>query len=71
MSPEYALDGIFSIKSDIYSFGVLLLEIISGKRNKGFYYSGRDYNLLECVSLKPLNLIVLHTQYLTISLRKD
>ncbi|XP_013595379.1 PREDICTED: receptor-like serine/threonine-protein kinase SD1-8 isoform X2 [Brassica oleracea var. oleracea] len=49
MSPEYALDGIFSIKSDIYSFGVLLLEIISGKRNKGFYYSGRDYNLLECV----------------------
>ncbi|KAG5405843.1 hypothetical protein IGI04_011962 [Brassica rapa subsp. trilocularis] len=49
MSPEYALDGIFSIKSDIYSFGVLLLEIISGKRNKGFYYSGRDHNLLECV----------------------
>ncbi|CAG7882657.1 unnamed protein product [Brassica rapa] len=30
-------------------FGVLLLEIISGKRNKGFYYSGRDHNLLECV----------------------
>ncbi|CAN6876811.1 unnamed protein product, partial [Brassica oleracea] len=30
-------------------FGVLLLEIISGKRNKGFYYSCRDYNLLECV----------------------
>ncbi|OEL36991.1 Receptor-like serine/threonine-protein kinase SD1-8 [Dichanthelium oligosanthes] len=30
MSPEYAMDGIFSVKSDTYSFGVILLEIISG-----------------------------------------
>ena len=30
MSPEYAMDGTFSIKSDTYSFGVILLEIISG-----------------------------------------
>ncbi|KAH9667357.1 Receptor-like serine/threonine-protein kinase [Citrus sinensis] len=27
MSPEYAFEGIFSIKSDVFSFGVLLLEI--------------------------------------------
>ncbi|RWR88151.1 G-type lectin S-receptor-like serine/threonine-protein kinase isoform X1 [Cinnamomum micranthum f. kanehirae] len=33
MSPEYAMDGIFSVKSDVFSFGVILLEIISGKRN--------------------------------------
>ena len=26
MSPEYAMEGLFSEKSDIYSFGVLLLE---------------------------------------------
>ncbi|KAL6844530.1 hypothetical protein ACP4OV_026203 [Aristida adscensionis] len=32
MSPEYAMEGIFSVKSDIYSFGVLLLEIVSGLR---------------------------------------
>nr|VUE13620.1 At421370-like [Capsella orientalis] len=49
MSPEYAMDGIFSMKSDVFSFGVLLLEIISGKRNKGFYNSNRDLNLLGCV----------------------
>ncbi|EOA18483.1 hypothetical protein CARUB_v10007030mg [Capsella rubella] len=49
MSPEYAMDGIFSVKSDVFSFGVLLLEIISGKRNKGFYNSDRDVNLLGCV----------------------
>ncbi|XVE51218.1 hypothetical protein DITRI_Ditri02bG0022200 [Diplodiscus trichospermus] len=32
MSPEYALTGIFSVKSDVFSFGVLLLEIISGRK---------------------------------------
>ncbi|KAL8228664.1 hypothetical protein R6Q57_013564 [Mikania cordata] len=37
MSPEYAMDGLFSIKSDVFSFGVLILEIVSGKKNKGFY----------------------------------
>lgn len=30
MSPEYAMDGVFSVKSDTYSFGVIVLEIISG-----------------------------------------
>ncbi|CAA3033542.1 G-type lectin S-receptor-like serine threonine-kinase At4g27290 [Olea europaea subsp. europaea] len=33
MSPEYVIDGIFSVKSDVFSFGVLLLEILSGKKN--------------------------------------
>ncbi|XP_033144192.1 cysteine-rich receptor-like protein kinase 11 isoform X2 [Brassica rapa] len=37
MSPEYAMHGQFSMKSDIYSFGVLVLEIISGKKNSGVY----------------------------------
>ncbi|XP_062009554.1 probable receptor-like protein kinase At1g11050 isoform X2 [Rosa rugosa] len=37
MSPEYASYGNFSEKSDVFSFGVLLLEIISGKRNAAFY----------------------------------
>ncbi|KAL6616186.1 hypothetical protein ACP70R_038456 [Stipagrostis hirtigluma subsp. patula] len=47
MSPEYAMDGVFSMKSDIYSFGVLVLEIISGKRNRGFYEADLDLNLLR------------------------
>ena len=37
MAPEYAMGGLFSVKSDIFSFGVILLEIISGKRSSGFY----------------------------------
>ncbi|XP_059450460.1 G-type lectin S-receptor-like serine/threonine-protein kinase At4g03230 [Corylus avellana] len=39
MSPEYVIDGLFSVKSDVFSFGVVLLEIISGKKNTGFYQS--------------------------------
>ncbi len=32
MSPEYAILGGLSTKVDVYSFGVLLLDIISGKK---------------------------------------
>ncbi|KAL5081059.1 hypothetical protein RYX36_009480 [Vicia faba] len=33
MPPEYAMFGKYSEKSDIYSFGVMLLEIIAGRKN--------------------------------------
>jgi len=33
MSPEYAMDGAFSVMSDTYSLGVILLEIISGLKS--------------------------------------
>ncbi|XP_030955200.1 G-type lectin S-receptor-like serine/threonine-protein kinase At4g27290 isoform X1 [Quercus lobata] len=46
MAPEYAFDGLFSTKSDVFSFGILLLEIISGKRSRGFYHPEISYNLI-------------------------
>ncbi|KAK1440444.1 hypothetical protein QVD17_06271 [Tagetes erecta] len=46
MPPEYARDGLFSIKSDVFSFGVLLLEIVSGKKNRGFIHPEHDNNLI-------------------------
>ncbi|XP_048490539.1 receptor-like serine/threonine-protein kinase SD1-8 isoform X4 [Beta vulgaris subsp. vulgaris] len=46
MAPEYAMDGLFSIKSDVFSFGVLVLEIISGTKNRGFYNADHELNLL-------------------------
>ena len=52
MSPEYAVDGIFSIKSDVFSFGVVVLEIISGKKNIGFYQSEQAMSLLGYVSVR-------------------
>ncbi|XP_076908342.1 G-type lectin S-receptor-like serine/threonine-protein kinase At4g27290 [Bidens hawaiensis] len=57
MSPEYALDGIFSIKSDVFSFGVLLLEIVSGKRNKGFVHSENESNFIQHVCSLVTNYI--------------
>ncbi|MBA0754501.1 hypothetical protein Gogos_019902 [Gossypium gossypioides] len=46
MSPEYAMQGQFSEKSDVFSFGVLLLEIVSGKKNTRFYNNEYDLSLL-------------------------
>ncbi|XP_071698920.1 G-type lectin S-receptor-like serine/threonine-protein kinase At4g27290 [Rutidosis leptorrhynchoides] len=46
MSPEYAGNGIISIKSDIFSFGVILLEAVSGMKNRGFCHEAHSQNLL-------------------------
>jgi serine/threonine protein kinase len=51
MSPEYALDGVFSVKSDVFSFGVVLLEILSGKKNTRFYESELAMSLISYVSM--------------------
>ncbi|KDP38650.1 hypothetical protein JCGZ_04003 [Jatropha curcas] len=45
--PEYVKRGTYSMKYDVYSFGVLLLQIISGKRNTCFYGSSENLNLQE------------------------
>ena len=50
MTPEYAIDGLFSIKSDVFSFGILLLEILSGKKNRGFFHPSDGLNLVGHVS---------------------
>uniref|UniRef100_A0A453MLJ1 Protein kinase domain-containing protein n=2 Tax=Aegilops tauschii TaxID=37682 RepID=A0A453MLJ1_AEGTS len=46
MAPEYASKGVFSIKSDVFSFGVIILEILSGKQNSGQQQCGEFINLL-------------------------
>ncbi|XP_038689942.1 putative receptor-like protein kinase At4g00960 [Tripterygium wilfordii] len=47
MAPEYALNGRFSAKLDVYSFGVLVLEIVSGQRNNCFSNGEITENLLS------------------------
>ncbi|MBA0756235.1 hypothetical protein Gogos_021839 [Gossypium gossypioides] len=46
MAPEYAMEGLFSVKSDVFSFGVIVLEILSGKKNSGFYQTKHAQTLL-------------------------
>ncbi|KAK2975762.1 hypothetical protein RJ640_022201, partial [Escallonia rubra] len=55
MSPEYQLDGHFSVKSDVFSFGVIVLEIVSGRRNRGFSHQDHQHNLLghQCPEDRP------------------
>ncbi|KAK8619089.1 hypothetical protein V6N13_133056 [Hibiscus sabdariffa] len=40
MAPEYLVRGQLSEKADVYSFGVLVLEIVCGKKNSSFTKSG-------------------------------
>lgn len=47
---EYALGGLFSVKSDVFSFGVIILEIISGRKNFGPFCNDLPQNLKRCVS---------------------
>ncbi|KAM0943869.1 putative protein kinase RLK-Pelle-DLSV family [Dioscorea sansibarensis] len=47
MAPEYAMHGHFSVKSDVYSYGVIILEIVTGRRNSGYEESGNAAHLLS------------------------
>jgi len=50
MAPEYAVDGLYSIKSDVFSFGILLLEIICGNKNRTLCHENQTLNLVGHVS---------------------
>ncbi|KAF5935925.1 hypothetical protein HYC85_027054 [Camellia sinensis] len=45
-SPDFQIDGLFSMKSSVFCFKVIVLEILSGKRNRLFHYTDHDFNLL-------------------------
>jgi len=61
MAPEYVMFGEFSVKSDVFSFGVLVLEIISGKKAGCVLHGQSQEDLLSFVSL-VLSLLFLPCQ---------
>ena len=52
MLPEYVVFGNFSIKSDVFSFSVILLEIVSGKKNSDSYQKHPSLTSIGHVSNK-------------------
>ncbi|KAL9453433.1 hypothetical protein AB3S75_009106 [Citrus x aurantiifolia] len=47
MAPEYVMHGHLSVKADVFSFGVVILELISGQRNSSFNLDVDAQNLLD------------------------
>ena len=50
MAPEYAMRGYLSVKTDVFSYGVLVLEIVSGRKNHDDRLSPEKSDLLSYVS---------------------
>ncbi|XP_058092023.1 cysteine-rich receptor-like protein kinase 44 isoform X2 [Magnolia sinica] len=62
MAPEYIIHGQFSAKTDAYSFGILVLELVTGRKTIGFRESESDMDLTNYTwrlwsQGKPLELI--------------
>jgi len=51
LAPEYAIGGKLTRKADVYSFGVLLVEIISGRCNTNTRLPVEEQFLLERVCI--------------------
>ncbi|XP_047976149.1 serine/threonine-protein kinase CDG1-like isoform X2 [Salvia hispanica] len=62
LAPEYAEDGIVSIRTDVYAFGVILIQLISGRRSIDLDRDGQQvplrqwaFPLIEALSFKELS----------------
>jgi serine/threonine protein kinase len=51
MAPEYIMCGQLTEKVDVFSYGVLLMEIVTGKITTSRSRSGTMYFLLDEVSM--------------------
>lgn len=51
MAPEYAMRGYLTDKADVYSFGIVLLEIVSGKCNTSIKPKEDCFYVLDWVTI--------------------
>lgn len=50
VAPEYAMTGHLLVKSDVYSYGVVLLELLTGRRPVDMAQPSGQENLVTWVS---------------------
>lgn len=68
-APDYAMSGKLTLKSDIYSFGMLLLEMITGRRAFDSSRTRAEQHLtiwVSCLCCDSMNLLHLHLCHLPI-----
>lgn len=65
-APEYAMSGKLTLKSDIYSLGVVLLELITGRRAYDNSRKPGEQNLVVWVSLYYLVCLHINFRQLTV-----
>lgn len=63
MAPEYALWGYLSCKADVYSYGIVVLEIVSGNNNKNYMPSDSCVCLLDKVLYCMLQSVIHFCHY--------
>ncbi|XP_068499751.1 probable leucine-rich repeat receptor-like serine/threonine-protein kinase At3g14840 isoform X2 [Phaseolus vulgaris] len=73
MAPEYAMHGYLTDKADVYSFGIVALEIVSGKSNNMNWSKEECFSLVDLVHLlkKQSDLMDLVDERLGKDFRKD
>lgn len=69
MAPEYMMHGKLSVKADVFSYGVLVLELITGQRNSSFNLDVDALSLLDWVTF--FNLKQMHSYSYKTFLTKD
>jgi hypothetical protein len=63
MAPEYAMFGQFSTKSNVFSFGILILEIISGQKITSFRDAENMEYLLSYVCISIGTFLAMYTAF--------
>lgn len=63
MAPEYLAHGQLTEKVDVYSFGVLLLEIVSGRQNNRSKAAEYTDSLITIVSPKFYSILCFSSKF--------
>lgn len=72
VAPEYAMTGHLLVKSDVYSYGVVLLELLTGRKPVEMSQPSGQENLVTWVSsnleLASLLLMLLYPDFMRLGI---